>query len=107
NNDQFRKLLIDTPRAPAPSSSTPQNAPSATPSTLASRQRAFVPMTPRAVSLKHDFASEARALTTGNSSGRPSKQCRTSAPLGVKLGAGYVDRAKARENTVEDEEIAE
>ncbi|RPA85286.1 hypothetical protein BJ508DRAFT_322729 [Ascobolus immersus RN42] len=108
NNDQFRKLLLsDTPRNP---SSTPRDAPSATPS-LGTRQRSFVPMTPRAVSLKHDFASEARALKTGGNSkgGRPSKKFRTSAPLGVKLGAGYVDRAKARETptTAEDEEIAE
>ena len=97
NNAQFRKLL-ETPR-PAPSANA---APSATPA-LGSRQRSSIPMTPRSLtSGNNEFA---RQLAAHRASAQPAKKFRSSAaPKGTKFGAGYTDRAAARDDdALEDE----
>lgn len=48
-------------------------------------------------------ADFARQLAERNQTGRPTKKFKTSAPRGVKLGQGYVDRAHNRESNEEDD----
>ncbi|KAF4609821.1 hypothetical protein G7Y89_g15802 [Cudoniella acicularis] len=106
NNNQFRKLVLDTPARQAQSSSSPseskKNGPSATPA-LGSRMRSSIPMTPRSIagySSSNDFA---RQLAERQSSSQPAKKFKSSAaPKGAKLPEGYVDRSKARENEEEE-----
>ncbi|TVY82990.1 hypothetical protein LSUE1_G003125, partial [Lachnellula suecica] len=113
NNNQFRKLVHDTP-ARQPSSSSPSDSkPSATsrngatPSALGSRMRSSIPMTPRTLSGYSGSNEFARQLAErSNSQGQPAnKKFKSSAaPKGAKLPTGYVDRAKAREGEEETEE---
>lgn len=106
NNEQFRKLIQANATK---SSSSKQNGSlggssrqsGSTPSTLGSRQKASIPMTPRAVSGRVDFA---RQLAERNQGGQQQqKKFRTSAPRGSKFAQGYVDRAKTRPEEDDDE----
>ncbi|KAI5797915.1 hypothetical protein DFH27DRAFT_595322 [Peziza echinospora] len=103
NNNQFRKLVLDTPRVERGgsgdgSSSGSMGPPSSkTPMTLGSKQRSFVPMTPRSVYSKSDFQKQIDAQKT--SSSQQQKFRSQSAPKGTKLSSGYIDRAKLREST--------
>ncbi|RPB29121.1 hypothetical protein L211DRAFT_833000 [Terfezia boudieri ATCC MYA-4762] len=107
NNQQFRKLVLDTPaveRADGSSSlgtGKATSGPSTTPS-LGSKQRSFIPMTPRSVYTQSDLS---RQLAAHNAP--PAKKFKSSVPKGMKLGEGYVDRAKARESAEIDAEVAE
>ena len=62
-------------------------------------------MTPRSVvgSLRSDFARQL-AERNGSTSEKSQKKARTSQPKGVKLAAGYVDRAKARQEQQDEED---
>ncbi|QUC18366.1 uncharacterized protein UV8b_02607 [Ustilaginoidea virens] len=106
NNEQFRKLMLANSKS-SPSES--QNGPSPSPSSsrpviggsLGPRQRASIPMTPRSVAGTQ--AGFARQLAQREQSEHPSKKFRTSAPRGIKLGQGYVDRAQTRQGTLGDD----
>ncbi|KAJ9649115.1 hypothetical protein H2199_001029 [Coniosporium tulheliwenetii] len=100
NNDQFRRLVSDTPRRQDGATSSPK--PGATPGgLLGSRARSSIPMTPRTVkgSSGIDFA---RQLADRNAASQPVKKFRSSAaPKGTKLASGYRDRTLER---IEDDE---
>ncbi|KAL2270136.1 hypothetical protein VTJ83DRAFT_2320 [Remersonia thermophila] len=114
NNDQFRRLLLANAAksgsdshgtSPPPASSAPTASASAT---LGSRLKSSIPMTPRSVGgARVDFAkqlaerNQARSFTND----KAQKKFRTSAPKGTKLAAGYVDRAKTREEQEHDERV--
>lgn len=93
NNNQFRRLVLDQPDREN-GESTSSKAASA-PSTLGAKKSSFMPMTPRAVKggIDVDFARQVRER---NAALQPSKKFKSTAPKGVKYGAGYTDRAKAR-----------
>ncbi|RAH49015.1 uncharacterized protein BO95DRAFT_382508 [Aspergillus brunneoviolaceus CBS 621.78] len=111
NNDQFRRLVLDTPTSSSSSSNTNKNArtttnPGATPSpsaaALGSRLRSSIPMTPRALnttksSLHNEFArqlADHRREQMGGAGGPPAKRFKSSAaPKGTRLPEGYRDRA--------------
>ncbi|CAG8979950.1 hypothetical protein HYALB_00012964 [Hymenoscyphus albidus] len=105
NNNQFRKLVLDTPARQSSSDSKSKNGalnPSATPS-LGSRARSSIPMTPRSIvgySSSNEFA---RQLAAQNKPQATQKKFRsTAAPKGAKLAAGYTDRTKGREDETEE-----
>ncbi|KND89467.1 hypothetical protein TOPH_05859 [Tolypocladium ophioglossoides CBS 100239] len=103
NNDQFRKLVFANSAEPSSSKNGPP--PTASPSgggALGSRQRASIPMTPRAVAgAQADFA---RQLAERNQAAHAQKKkYKTSAPKGVKLAPGYVDRAQQRQDDAADD----
>ncbi|KAF2495703.1 hypothetical protein BU16DRAFT_397044 [Lophium mytilinum] len=102
NNQQFRRLVLDTPARTQNGAGSPPSKAGATPgAALGSRARSSIPMTPRSVrgSVNNEFA---RQLAERNGGGKAQKKFRSSAaPKGYKLAAGYRDRAKDR---VEDEE---
>ncbi|KAF2835161.1 hypothetical protein M501DRAFT_989143 [Patellaria atrata CBS 101060] len=105
NQDDFRKLVQSTPRVQN-GTSTSSSRPSGTPSTLGSRARASIPMTPRSVRGAGgvDFK---RQLADRNASNQPSKKFKSWAPKGSRLAEGYIDRAKERaehENEVDEKE---
>ncbi|KAF4173365.1 hypothetical protein CNMCM8694_000907 [Aspergillus lentulus] len=104
NNQQFRRLVLDTPSAstranktsPVDETSPRQDAgvAGATPRALAlgSRMRSSIPMTPRSVT-KVDFARQL-AEQRRESQQPPTKRFKSSAaPKGTKLPTGYQDRA--------------
>lgn len=100
NNSQFRNLIFDKEkqddvRATAKAS--------ATPSSLGTKKTGFIPMTPRAVKggIDVDFARQVRERKAAL---QPSKKYKSAAPKGVKYGAGYTDRAKARAEAEGDED---
>ncbi|KAK3068927.1 hypothetical protein LTR53_013126 [Teratosphaeriaceae sp. CCFEE 6253] len=98
NNNQFRKLLSDTPSRQNDGSSS-----SATPAFSAKRS-SIVPMTPRAVKggIDVDFARQVRER---NAAVNPMKKFRSAAaPKGAKLAKGYTDRARAREEKGDGED---
>ncbi|TVY86813.1 hypothetical protein LAWI1_G008538 [Lachnellula willkommii] len=112
NNNQFRKLVLDTPARQA-SSSSPSDIKStparngATPSALGSRMRSNIPMTPRTISgysSTNDFARQLAERAQGQGQPATKKFKSSAAPKGAKLPTGYVDRAKAREGEEEVEE---
>lgn len=74
----------------------------APPSTLGAKRSSFMPMTPRNVkgSPDTDFARQVRDR---NAALQPTKKFKTVVPRGVKYGAGYTDRAKARAEEEEAE----
>ncbi|PNY22353.1 Uncharacterized protein TCAP_07160 [Tolypocladium capitatum] len=102
NNDQFRKLVFANSAEPSGSKDGPP--PTASPSSgeaLGSRRRASIPMTPRAVAgAQADFA---RQLAERNQAAHARKKRKTSAPKGVKLASGYVDRAQQRQDDAADD----
>ncbi|RLL96359.1 hypothetical protein CFD26_104207 [Aspergillus turcosus] len=104
NNQQFRRLVLDTPSAstraskasPVDETSPRQDAgvAGATPRALAlgSRMRSSIPMTPRSVT-RVDFARQL-AEQRRDSQQPPTKRFKSSAaPKGTKLPTGYQDRA--------------
>ncbi|KAL3412022.1 hypothetical protein V8F44DRAFT_492328 [Aspergillus fumigatus] len=104
NNQQFRRLVLDTPSASTRANKTsPGNETSpkqgtglagATPRALAlgSRMRSSIPMTPRSVT-KVDFARQL-AEQRRESQQPPTKRFKSAAaPKGTKLPTGYQDRA--------------
>ncbi|GIK07014.1 hypothetical protein Aspvir_002667 [Aspergillus viridinutans] len=104
NNQQFRRLVLDTPSAstranktsPVDETSPKQDAgvAGATPRALAlgSRMRSSIPMTPRSVT-GVDFARQL-AEQRRESQQPPTKRFKSSAaPKGTKLPTGYQDRA--------------
>ncbi|KAG6010711.1 hypothetical protein E4U54_008348 [Claviceps lovelessii] len=117
NNEQFRKLLLanaassKSKHGPSTSSTSSTSSPlGAKPiiagSALGSRQRSSMPMTPRSVAggAQADFA---RQLAERDQSGRPpSKKFKSSAPRGVRLGQGYIDRTQSRQEMQADERAA-
>ncbi|KHN99867.1 RED-lik [Metarhizium album ARSEF 1941] len=107
NNEQFRKLMLANSQQASGSKSGPP-LPAAKPSSggtaLGSRQRASMPMTPRSVAgHRGDFA---RQLADCSQSDRPQKRVRISAPRGVRLADGYVDRAQPRDTAEVDDRQA-
>ncbi|KAI9810334.1 MAG: hypothetical protein M1827_006301 [Pycnora praestabilis] len=113
NNNQFRRLVLDTPNAGSGGSSTNGSAATprregASPATLGSRMRSSIPMTPRSV-LGSSGVDFARQLAERNqeSSDRPQKRFRSSAaPKGTKLATGYRDRTQDRISTEEDDKAS-
>lgn len=106
NNSQFRQLISSSPNQQTNNnnnnaSSTPRPTGSSTPSgaALGAKKSSFIPMTPRSLgggSSGVDFARQVRERNAALNPSNPSKKFKSSAPKGVKYGAGYVDRAKAR-----------
>lgn len=104
NNQQFRKLVFDTPARQNDATSSPK--PMAPPSNLGSKRSSFVPMTPRTVRGGGgvDFA---RQMAERNAGSQPTKKFRSSAaPKGAKLGEGYRDRTQDRREEEEDDKAA-
>ncbi|PPJ59473.1 hypothetical protein CBER1_02426 [Cercospora berteroae] len=97
NNDAFRKLVSSTPARQDDA-----NKPSK-PAALGAKRSAFVPMTPRPgkAPSNDDFARQVREQ---HAQMRPPKKYKSSAPKGSKFGAGYVDRAKARQEASDDQD---
>lgn len=63
-------------------------------------------MTPRHVAGRNSATSDfARQLAQRNATANPVKQWKSSAPKGVKLAKGYVDRTKDRKDDEEDERV--
>ncbi|KAF7547954.1 hypothetical protein G7046_g8840 [Stylonectria norvegica] len=103
NNEQFRRLIV-AKSAETPDGKSGASHAGGTPAaarSLGSRQRSSIPMTPR--SLGGAQADFARQLAEQNNATRPQRKFRSFAPKGAKLGSGYVDRAKEREDEAEDE----
>ncbi|KAL7789434.1 hypothetical protein V8C37DRAFT_215518 [Trichoderma ceciliae] len=103
NNDQFRKLILAKPGKSSKDGSSPKGTSSgANTSSLGSRQRSSIPMTPR--SLGGAQADFARQLAERNHALHPQKKFKSSAPKGVKLVTGYVDRSHTRQDEEDDRE---
>ncbi|KFH44971.1 Meiotic chromosome segregation protein -like protein [Hapsidospora chrysogenum ATCC 11550] len=105
NNQQFRKLILSPSEKPSSSKdgASPSAASPSGRSSLGSRHRANIPMTPR--SLGGAQADFARQVAERNRATNPQKRFRTSAPKGSKFGTGYVDRAAEREaEAIDDRE---
>jgi hypothetical protein len=98
NNSQFRQLISGSSNQQN-GSSTPRAGAGATPvgAALGTKKTSFVPMTPRAISGSsgNDFARQVRERNAGLQPNK-TKKFKSYTPKGVKLGAGYTDRAKAR-----------
>lgn len=97
-NDEFRKLV--TAARPEDGSPPQQSVASRA---LGGKKSSFAGMTPRpgkAVS-NSDFA---RQIRERHASLQPAKKFKTSAPKGSKFAAGYIDRAKARQEAVDEED---
>ncbi|CAG9970809.1 unnamed protein product [Clonostachys byssicola] len=94
NNQQFRKLLLSSSGKSSKDDSTKSKPAAGAGSSLGSRQRSSIPMTPRV--LGGSQADFARQLADRNNANKPQRQFKTAAPRGSKLASGYVDRAKER-----------
>ncbi|RDA96081.1 hypothetical protein CP533_5867 [Ophiocordyceps camponoti-saundersi (nom. inval.)] len=97
NNDEFRKLVLANAAnttGKKNASSTQNDRPAGTGS-LGSRERSSIPMTPRSVANSQPMSS--------NQASHPQKNFKTSAPKGVKLASGYVDRARDRQDASTDD----
>ncbi|KAI7500688.1 hypothetical protein KC367_g3467 [Hortaea werneckii] len=109
NNSQFRNLLLqERDQARGQDNVSEQNPAKANAAPHSQgAKRSFMPMTPRKVKggTDVDFARQVRERNAAlGGSGRPaSKKFKSRDPRGVKLGAGYTDRAKAREDAQDDE----
>ncbi|KAI6871591.1 hypothetical protein KC323_g1869 [Hortaea werneckii] len=109
NNSQFRNLLLqERDQARGQDKVSEQNPAKANAaSNTQGAKRSFMPMTPRNVKggTDVDFARQVRERNAAlGGSGQPaSKKFKSRNPRGVKLGAGYTDRAKAREDAQGDE----
>ncbi|PYI36540.1 hypothetical protein BP00DRAFT_483370 [Aspergillus indologenus CBS 114.80] len=117
NNDQFRRLVLDTPsssnnnnHARNQNTNNPGATPSAATAALGSRLRSSIPMTPRALnatksSLHNDFArqlADHRREQLGGGA-HPAKRFKSSAaPKGTKLPEGYRDRAALMRSAEEE-----
>ncbi|KAB5536522.1 hypothetical protein GE09DRAFT_330225 [Coniochaeta sp. 2T2.1] len=116
DNTAFRKLLLQNAANKNASSSPRTNTPRAdggsTPgAALGSRLRSSIPMTPRSVALssrahQNEFTrqlAEKAAAEGKEQHGPAAKKFRTFAPKGSRFAAGYVDRAKTRQEEEDDE----
>ncbi|TKA22411.1 hypothetical protein B0A50_07917 [Salinomyces thailandicus] len=110
NNSQFRNLLFKESKSSQHSQpdASPQNGAkaSATLSAFGAKRSSFMPMTPRNVKggIDVDFARQVRERNAALGQQVPTgKKHKTRAPRGVKLGAGYIDRAKARAEAGDEE----
>ncbi|KAJ9155940.1 Protein Red [Coniochaeta hoffmannii] len=112
DNQAFKKLLLQNNKnasSSSPPSSTPRLGGGATPNTaLGSRLKPSIPMTPRSVSLssralRNDFARQLAEQNSAEGKEPAAKKFRTSAPKGSRFAAGYVDRARQRQEEEEDE----
>ncbi|KAK3329713.1 hypothetical protein B0H66DRAFT_35412 [Apodospora peruviana] len=111
NNEQFRRMLLANGAKPEAkkNDASPQSA--ARPAALGSRMKSSIPMTPRQVAgagagvarteFSRQLAEQHRAFE------KTQKKARTSAPKGIKLAQGYVDRAKTRQEQEEEDERSE
>lgn len=133
NNSQFRRLVLDTPsnnQKSAQGSSRTGRSQDGTPtSSLGSRMRSNIPMTPYAAMFNsaipkvrastNCFISDRRSITTSggidfarqlaerNNTTTTTKKYRSSAaPKGTKLAAGYQDRTQLRTSAEEDDKAA-
>ncbi|KAK5990857.1 Uridine nucleosidase [Cladobotryum mycophilum] len=104
NNEQFRKLMLANSAKPSGSNNGGSSKGEGTPggaNSLGSRQRASIPMTPRSVGgAQADFA---RQLAERNNALHPQKRFKSSAPKGIRLGEGYVDRARQKDEESADD----
>lgn len=122
NNEQFRNLVRTNNSAKSSGSKNEESSQAVnhdSASSLGSRQRASIPMTPyvifrelrvpnadfflarRAVrGAQSDFA---RQLAERNKTTQPQRKFKTSAPKGVKLASGYLDRTQRQEEASEDD----
>ncbi|PKY03105.1 hypothetical protein P168DRAFT_282877 [Aspergillus campestris IBT 28561] len=110
NNNQFRRLVFDTPNPSKARDARSPGAPSTSPgaatgpagsNALGSRLRPNIPMTPRNL----QGVNFARQLAESRAGGHPQKRFKSSsAPKGAKLPTGYQDRAALRGQTADDEE---
>ncbi|KAH7328693.1 hypothetical protein B0I35DRAFT_404022 [Stachybotrys elegans] len=104
NNEQFRKLVqTNSGKSDRSKDGASPGAPShGGGSALGSRQRASIPMTPRAgLDVQSDFAKQ---LAARQRALHPQKKFKSSAPRGVQLATGYVDRASKRDDETDDRE---
>ncbi|KAI9171571.1 Meiotic chromosome segregation protein [Paramyrothecium foliicola] len=102
NNEQFRKLIKanSDKSGGLKNAGSPSSSSSGGGAALGSRQRASIPMTPRSVGGSQ--SSFARQLAERQQATHSQKKFKASAPRGVKLASGYVDRAKDREESTAD-----
>ncbi|KAM7192289.1 protein Red [Rhypophila sp. PSN 637] len=116
NNDQFRRLVAanstkstDKNGDVSPSSAASPNGSSSRPAALGSRLKSSIPMTPRSVAGGAGRLDFARQLADrNNTSAKPAaKKARISAPKGTKFAAGYVDRAKTRQEAQDEQDERE
>ncbi|KAK4217040.1 protein Red [Rhypophila decipiens] len=116
NNDQFRRLVAanstkstDKNGDVSPSSTASPNGSSSRPAALGSRLKSSIPMTPRSVAGGAGRLDFARQLADrNNTSAKPAaKKARISAPKGTKFAAGYVDRAKTRQEAQDEQDERE
>ncbi|GAB1735707.1 hypothetical protein NU219Hw_g4271t1 [Hortaea werneckii] len=109
NNSQFRNLLLqERGQARDQNNGSEQNSAKASAAPPAhGNKRSFMPMTPRNVKggTDVDFARQVRERNAalGGSAQPASKRFKSRDPRGVKFGAGYTDRAKARDEAQDDE----
>ncbi|KAI9840729.1 MAG: hypothetical protein M1837_001352 [Sclerophora amabilis] len=111
NNNQFRRLVLDTPTV-RPSSDSTQNGTkangAASPATLGSRMRSSMPMTPRSVlgsTPSIEFARQLAERNAGDGASSAARKFRSAAaPKGTKLPTGYRDRIRDRSSTSEGED---
>ncbi|RMZ05548.1 hypothetical protein D0860_05913 [Hortaea werneckii] len=109
NNSQFRNLLLQEKAQARGQDNVPEQNPTKAnaPPHAQGAKRSFMPMTPRNVKggTDVDFARQVRVRNAalGGSAQPASKKFKSRDPRGVKLGAGYTDRAKAREDAQDDE----
>ncbi|KXJ95457.1 hypothetical protein Micbo1qcDRAFT_230709 [Microdochium bolleyi] len=98
NNEQFRRLIAANSSDKPADGAKPVSGASATPSSLGSRQRSSIPMTPRSVAGfgKSDFARQLAERNRGENGKPHDKKSKSYDPRGVKLADGYTDRAQAR-----------
>ncbi|KAI7972379.1 hypothetical protein EIK77_008842 [Talaromyces pinophilus] len=118
NNEQFRRLVLDQPNKRSnttinnnidKNAQTPN--PSQTPSSLGSRMRSSIPMTPRHVrggtSNSNEFARQLAEHRREGEQQPPAKRFKASAaPKGTRFGSGYQDRTALRRQQ-DDGEAAE
>ena len=111
NNSQFRQLISGTPNQQN-GAATPRAGATPSGAALGTKKTSFVPMTPRAIrggGSDNDFARQVRERNAGLQPSK-TKKFNSYTPKGVKLGADYTDRAKARaegEGNEDAEEKAE
>ncbi|KAJ4347022.1 uncharacterized protein N0V89_010956 [Didymosphaeria variabile] len=105
NNQQFRRLLVDSPGQKDGDASKGQSQQSTRTqgAVLGARKNASIPMTPRQVGRNSIQADFARQLAERNAKANPTKKFRSAAPKGSKLAAGYTDRTKERTDDDADE----
>ncbi|KAH7064741.1 hypothetical protein B0J12DRAFT_706521 [Macrophomina phaseolina] len=105
NNEDFKKLLQSSSSRSQAATGSGAPRPAATPGgSLGSRQRSSIPMTPRTVKggAGIDFQRQLAEQRYGD---RPAKKFKSSAaPKGSRLAAGYVDRARTREEEQDEED---